>query len=57
MKGDVNDTLEYREITSLGIPFFDLKAGKVYRTFDPIRILKVPYGFFQALFLLIKIKP
>ena len=57
MKGDVNDTLEYREITSLGIPFFDLKAGKVYKTFDPIRILKVPFGFFQALFLLIKIRP
>jgi UDP-N-acetylglucosamine--N-acetylmuramyl-(pentapeptide) pyrophosphoryl-undecaprenol N-acetylglucosamine transferase len=57
LKGDKNDTLEYKEIAALGIPFFDLKAGKVYKTFDLERLLKVPFGFFQALVLLIKIKP
>lgn len=56
-KGNKSDTLEYREITSLNIPFYDLKAGKFYRTIDLIRILKIPFGFFQALILLIKIKP
>lgn len=57
LKGDLNDTLEYREITSLGIPFYDLKAGKVYKTFNIVRLLKVPYGFFQAFFILLKLKP
>jgi UDP-N-acetylglucosamine--N-acetylmuramyl-(pentapeptide) pyrophosphoryl-undecaprenol N-acetylglucosamine transferase len=57
MKNDKNPTLEYREITSLGIPFFDLKAGKVYKTYDLGRLLKVPLGFFQALWFLIKNKP
>jgi len=28
MLGDRNPTLEYRQITSRGIPFVDLKAGK-----------------------------
>lgn len=31
MKNDKNPTLEYREITSLEIPFFDLKAGRFTR--------------------------
>lgn len=57
LKGDKNDTLEYKEITSLKIPFYELHAGKFYRTFDPIRLLKIPFGFFQALWLLIKIRP
>ena len=57
MKGDCNDTLEYKEITALGIPFFNLYAGKVYKTYDLLRLLKVPLGFFQALVLLLRIKP
>jgi len=57
MKGDKNDTLEYREVVALGIPFYDLKAGKVYKTFNLVRLLRVPFGFFQALCWLKKIKP
>lgn len=57
MKGDTNPTLEYREITDLGIPFFDLKAGKLYKTYDIGRLIKVPYGVIQSLYLLMKIKP
>ena len=57
LKGDENDTLEYKEISSLGIPFYDLMAGKVYRTFDLARLIKVPIGFFQSLALLTKLKP
>ncbi|MFZ2664333.1 MAG: UDP-N-acetylglucosamine--N-acetylmuramyl-(pentapeptide) pyrophosphoryl-undecaprenol N-acetylglucosamine transferase [Patescibacteria group bacterium] len=57
MKGDTNPTLEYREITSLGIPFYDLKAGKLYKTYDIGRLLKIPYGFIQSFYLLLKIKP
>ena len=55
--GSKSETLEYREITSLDIPFYDLKAGKLYRTFNPIRLLRIPYGVFQAFFLLLKTKP
>ncbi len=54
---DKNPTLEYQQITELGIPFVDLKAGKLYRTFNIGRLLKIPLGFFQALFLLLKIRP
>lgn len=55
--GDKNPTLEYREITALNIPFYDLKAGKLYKTSNIIRILKVPFGIIQAFFYLTKIKP
>ncbi|NMB91533.1 hypothetical protein GYA37_01635 [candidate division WWE3 bacterium] len=57
MKGDTNPTLEYREIISLRIPFFDLKAGKLYKTYDIGRILKIPFGVIQAFYFLLKIKP
>ena len=54
MQRDSNPTLEYIEITSLGIPFYDLKAGKVYKTYNIGRLLKVPLGFFQAFWFLLK---
>lgn len=57
MKNDVNPTLEYLEITKLGIPFFNLKAGKLYKTYDITRLLKIPFGFFQALFFLLRKRP
>lgn len=57
IKGDTNETLEYREVTQLGIPFYSLQAGKLYRTFDPVRIAKVPLGLIHAFILLRKIKP
>ncbi len=57
MKGDKNPTLEYREITDLGISFYNLRAGKLYKTYNIGRLLKVPLGFFHSLYLLIKIRP
>ena len=57
MKNDVNPTLEYLEITKLGIPFFNLKAGKLYKTYDIKRLLKIPFGFFQALIFLLRNRP
>ena len=57
LKGDKNPTLEYKEITTLGIPFINLHAGKVYKTFDLTRLVKVPYGFFEAIYYLVKFKP
>jgi UDP-N-acetylglucosamine--N-acetylmuramyl-(pentapeptide) pyrophosphoryl-undecaprenol N-acetylglucosamine transferase len=54
---DKNPTLEYLEIKSLGIPFFELKAGKLYKTYNIGRLLKVPFGFLHAFFYLLKTKP
>jgi UDP-N-acetylglucosamine--N-acetylmuramyl-(pentapeptide) pyrophosphoryl-undecaprenol N-acetylglucosamine transferase len=54
---DKNPTLEYREITSLDIPFFELRAGKVYKTYNIGRLFKVPLGFFHAFYYLLKTKP
>ena len=56
-KNDKNESLEFKDISRLGIPFYELHAGKLYKTFDPIRLAKIPYGFFQALFLLLKLRP
>ncbi|MBI2620685.1 glycosyltransferase [candidate division WWE3 bacterium] len=56
-KGDKNPSLEYREITKLNIPFFDLKAGKFYKTFDILNLIRIPFGFIQALYVLAKVKP
>ena len=56
-KGNKNLTLEYQDITAMNLPFYDLKAGKFYKTYDIIRLLKIPFGFFQALYLLSRIKP
>lgn len=56
LKGDKNQGLEFKEITSLGIPFHELKAGKFYRTFNLKRLLKIPFGFFQAMYLLTKVR-
>lgn len=55
--GDKNPGAEYREVTARGIPFSDLKAGKFYRTFHPLKLLRLPWGFLQALFFLWRIRP
>lgn len=57
MWGDRNVSAEYREIMSLGIRFINLKTGKFYRTAHPLKLLRIPFGFLQALFYLGKINP
>lgn len=54
---DKNVTLEYQEITALNIPFVNLRAGKLYKTYNILRLLKLPIGFIQALYMLVKIRP
>ncbi len=56
-KGDKTPTLEFQEITGMGIPFHNLYAGKLYRTYNPVRLAKVPFGVLHALYLLIKLRP
>lgn len=57
LKNDKNDSLEYREISSLNIPFFDLHTGKVYKVYNPFKILKVFGGLIQAYNILRVLKP
>lgn len=51
------ESLEYRVVTKLGIPFFNLRAGKLYRVRSLKEFLTVPLGFFHALYLLLRIRP
>src|SRR3989344_3412898 len=53
---DKSDSAEYLEVTGSGIPFFDLKAGKIYRTLHPAKLVRLPWGFIQALFILLRLK-
>lgn len=57
MWGDINDSAEYRDVIARNIPFYDLKAGKFYHTFNPLKLIRIPFGFFQALYFLVKIRP
>lgn len=57
MWGDKRESAEYREVTALNIPFYDLKAGKLYRTYHPLKLLRLPIGFLQALFYIGKLRP
>ncbi len=55
--GDKSDSAEYKEVTAAGIKFYDLRAGKFYRTFHPFKLIRIPLGFFEAVFLLFSLKP
>ena len=57
MWGDKNVSAEYQEVTRRGIPFYDLKAGKLYKTFHPLKLIRLPFGFLQAFYYLVKIRP
>jgi UDP-N-acetylglucosamine--N-acetylmuramyl-(pentapeptide) pyrophosphoryl-undecaprenol N-acetylglucosamine transferase len=53
---DTSDSAEYREVTAQGVDFFDLKAGKIYRTFHPLKLLRLPWGFIMAFYILLNLK-
>lgn len=57
MWGDKNVSAEYKDVNSLGITFFDLKAGKFYRTFNPLKLIRIPWGFIKSFYFLQKIRP
>ena len=57
MWGDKNVSAEYQEVTQRGIPFYDLKAGKLYQTLHPLKLLRLPFGFLQSFYYLLKIRP
>ncbi|MDP2873730.1 MAG: glycosyltransferase [bacterium] len=57
MWGDKNDSAEFLEVTARKIRFFDLRAGKSYRTLNPAKLWRHPLGFWQAWQYLRQVKP
>lgn len=57
ISGHKSLSAEYQEVTDASIPFHELKAGKFYRLKNPLQIIKIIFGFFQALIYLIQIRP
>ncbi len=57
MWGDESDSAEYKEVINAGIKFIDLKAGKFHRTFNPLKLIRIPFGFLQAFYYLLLHKP
>lgn len=60
LEGDSAVSLEYETITKKGIPFYNLKTGRIQR--KPTRhtipsLAKIPIGFFQSFKILRKFKP
>lgn len=59
-EGDKAISLEYLEITKLGIPFYEINTARLQRKFTKRTIsslAKFPAGFFQALKILKQIQP
>lgn len=60
MEGSQNASVEYQEMTSRGIPFLSLVTGRVSRVLTPWAIwslAKIPIGFFQALYFILRYRP
>lgn len=60
LEGDQALSLEYRTITSLGIPFKSITTGRLQRKFTKhtiFSLLKIPVGFVQSFFILRRFKP
>jgi len=57
MWGDKKPCAEYLEVRKAKIPFFELKAGKYWKTLNPQKLIHLPLGFLQTFYLLKKIKP
>lgn len=55
-KDDKNDSLEFIDISTRGIKFYNLKTSKFYGK-SPLSLLKIIGGFFHAFYILFKEKP
>jgi UDP-N-acetylglucosamine--N-acetylmuramyl-(pentapeptide) pyrophosphoryl-undecaprenol N-acetylglucosamine transferase len=56
LSGEKTESVEFKTITRLGIPFFPLRTGKLYRS-SWRELIKLPLGFLHSLYLLIRIRP
>jgi UDP-N-acetylglucosamine--N-acetylmuramyl-(pentapeptide) pyrophosphoryl-undecaprenol N-acetylglucosamine transferase len=57
MKGAKKPGAEYEEVIQSGFKFVEIKAGKFYRTLDLSNFVRLPFGFIQALYQLLKYRP
>ena len=57
MWNDTSHSSEYKEVTEENIEFHDLLAGKFHKTYNPLKLIRIPWGFLQAFFLLLKTRP
>jgi UDP-N-acetylglucosamine--N-acetylmuramyl-(pentapeptide) pyrophosphoryl-undecaprenol N-acetylglucosamine transferase len=60
IEGDPTTSVEYQLIKEMGIPFYGLTSGRLQRKFTIYTLsslLKIPLGFFQSLYYLIRIRP
>jgi len=60
MEADKTPSAESQVVPSYDVPFFPITTGRLQRHFTRYSIpslLKVPIGFFQSLFLLLRIRP
>lgn len=60
MEGDQHASAEYRIVKNLGVPFYSLTTGRVHRWISLgaiTSLFKIPYGFFQAFWILSAIRP
>lgn len=57
MWGDTSDSAEYKEVLQTKIKFYDLLAGKFYHTYNPLKLIRIPFGFLQAFYWLLKERP
>jgi len=56
LSGEITESVEFKTITRLGIPFFELQTGRLYRS-SWRELIKLPWGFLHALYLLIRLRP
>ncbi len=59
-EGDSSPSPESKVLPEMGVKFIPLTTGRLQRTFTPYTIpslLKVPFGFLQAIWILLKEKP
>src|SRR5688572_25348723 len=60
MEGSKSSTLEYKIYPNIGVKFYSIDAGKIQTKFTRYTIpslVKIPVGFIQSFFLLLKIWP
>lgn len=57
MRGDKNESLEYKEVVSLGIPFFELRTPKFYSHSVTSSLVKLIFGTCQSFLILLKVRP
>lgn len=57
MWGDKEPGAEYKEVTRAGFKFIEIKAGKFHRTYHPLKLARLPLGFTQSFYYLLRFRP